>query len=258
MPTAAGLHYFLHDGGSIYAPALVLIHGAAGDHLSWPPELRRLPDRRVITLDLPGHGRTGGPGRQSIQDYACDVLQFMDEIGLSRAVLVGHAMGGAISLAFAINYPDRVAGIGLISSGATLPIPSSVIEDAASMSTLPRAIGKLQEMSLSLQSSENLKKTLFKRLAETRPTLLLDDLLACDRFNLLDQISSICTPTLVVCGMDDKLTPLRFSETLSSKIPGAALQTMEGASHMLLLEQPGRLAKLIAIFLETVPYTPGM
>ena len=258
MPTAAGLHYFLHEGGSVLRPALVLIHGAGGDHLSWPAEVRRLPEYRVITPDLPGHGKTAGPGRQSVQDYARDVAEFINVAGLSRAVFVGHAMGGAIALALALDYPDRVAGIGLISTGPTLPIPSSVIENAANVSTLPLAIKSLQELSLGSQTPENLKGIVLKRLTETRQTLLLNDLLACDRFNLADRLNTIRTPVLVVCGTDDKLTPLRFSEILSSEIPGAALQTVEGAGHMLVLEQPDRLAKLIRVFLATIPYRPGM
>jgi pimeloyl-ACP methyl ester carboxylesterase len=257
MPTAAGLHYFLHEGDSRMKPPLVLIHGAGGDHLSWQPEMRRLPGYRVITLDLPGHGKTVGPGCQSVQDYARVVAEFIDVVGLFRAVFVGHAMGGAIGLALALDYPDRVAGIGLISTGPTLPIPSSVIENAANPSTLPLAIKSLQEISLGSQTPENLKGKVVKRLTETRQTLLLDDLLACDRFNVTDRLNAIRTPVLVVCGTDDKLTPLRFSEILSSRIPGAALQTVEGAGHMLVFEQPAHLAKLISVFLATIPYRPG-
>ena len=217
-----------------------------------------MPGYRVITLDLPGHGKTEGPGRQSVQDYARDVAEFIDGLGLSRAVFVGHAMGGAISLALALDYPNYVAGIGLISSGSRLPIPSSIIENAVNQSTLPQAIKSLQELSLGAQTPENLKAVIFKRLTETRPTLLLDDLLACDRFNLSERLNAIRTPVLVVCGTDDKLTPIRSSEILSRNIPGAALQTIEGAGHMLVLEQPGRLAKLISVFLSTIPYSPGM
>jgi pimeloyl-ACP methyl ester carboxylesterase len=257
MPTAAGLHYFLHEGGGVLRPALVLIHGAGGDHLFWPPELRRLPGYRVITLDLPGHGKTEGPGRQSVQDYARDVAEFIDLVSLSRAVFVGHAMGGAIALALALDYPDRVAGIGLISTGPSLPIPSAVIENAANRSTLPLAIKSLQELSFGSQTPGNLKGIVFKRLSETRQTLLLDDLLACDRFNLIDRLDAIRTPVLVVCGTEDKLTPIHFSEILSRQIPGAALQTVEGAGHMLVLEQPSRLAKLLSVFVATIPYLPG-
>ena len=257
MPTAAGLHYFLHEGGSALKPSLVLIHGAGGDHLFWPPEIRRLPDYRVITLDLPGHGKTDGPGCQSIEDYARYVAKFVDASGLFRAVFIGHAMGGAISLALAHDYPDRVAGIGLISTGASLPIPSSVIENAANQSTLLLAIKSLHEMSIGPQTSHNLSEINFKRLSETRQSLLLGDLLACDRFNMVDCLGDIRSPALVVCGTGDRLTPIRFSETLSSQIPGAALQTVEGAGHMLILEQPDRLAKLISVFLATIPYYPG-
>jgi pimeloyl-ACP methyl ester carboxylesterase len=212
----------------------------------------------VITLDLPGHGKTEGPGRQSIEDYARDVAKFVDVLGFSRAVFIGHAMGGAIALTLALDYPDRVAGIGLISTGSCLPIPSLVIENAANQSTLPLAIKSLLEMSLGSQTPINLKEIIFKRLTETRQSLLMGDLLACDRFNMSGRLDAIRTPVLVVCGTEDKLTPIRFSVTLSSQIPGAALQTVEGAGHMLILEQPGRLAKLISIFLSTVPYSPGM
>ena len=258
MPIAAGLHYFLHKGGSKLRPPLVLIHNAGGDHLSWPPEIRRLLDQHVITLDLPGHGKTEGPGRQSIQAYAHDVAAFLDGIDLSRAVFIGHSMGGAIALVLALNYPDRVAGIGLISTGPSLPIPASVIENAANQSTLPLAIKRLQELSFGSLAPENLKELFFKSLSGTRQTLLLDDLLACDQFNLTDRLDAIRTPALVVCGTEDKLTPPRFSELLSQRIPGTALQMVDGAGHMLVLEQPRRLAKLISVFVATIPYMPGM
>ncbi len=258
MPTAAGLHYFLREGGSVLRPPIVLLHGAGGDHLSWPPEVRRLPDCRVYTPDLPGHGRTEGAGRQSIEDYARSIVNFIDVVGFSRALFAGYSMGGAIALSLALDYPDRVAGISLISTGPRLPIPSSVLDNAVHPSTLPLAIKLLQEMSFGSQTLAGLKAMTFRRLAATRQTLLLNDLLACDRFNVTDRLDAIRTPTLVVCGTDDKLTPVRFSKALASQIPGAALQTVDGAGHMLVLEQPRRLARLISVFLATIPYLPGI
>jgi pimeloyl-ACP methyl ester carboxylesterase len=113
-------------------------------------------------------------------------------------------------------------------------------------------------MSFGSQTSSRLNEFNFKRLAETRQPLLMGDLLASDRFNMIDCLGAIRCPALVICGTDDKLTPLRFSQILSSQIPGAALQTVEGAGHMLVLEQPGRLAKLISVFMASIPYSPGM
>jgi len=253
MPVAAGLHYFLHEGGSALSLPLVLIHGAGGDHLFWPAELRRLPGQRVFTPDLPGHGKSGGPSSQSVEDYAFSLVNFLNEVGLSRAVFAGYSMGGAVALSMALEYPERVAGIGLISTGARLPIPTLILENAANLSTFPLAIQALQEKSFGSLGDESLKEATFKRLSKMRQTLLLSDWLACDRFDVTGRLESIRTPTLVVCGTDDKLTPPHFSETLASQIPGAALQTIDGAGHMLVLEQPRRLSKLLSIFLATIP-----
>jgi pimeloyl-ACP methyl ester carboxylesterase len=258
MPIAAGLHYFLHEAGSILRPPLVLIHGAGGEHLSWPPEIRRLPDCNVFTVDLPGHGKTEGLGRQSIDDYARSIVDFMDAAGLSRAVFAGYSMGGAIALVLALNHPERVAGILLISTGPCLPIPASVLENGAHPSTLVYAINTFQEMSFGAEAPVELKETVLKRLTNIRHTLLLGDWMACDRFDVNGRLEEIRTPTLVICGTDDKLTPLHLSENLANHITGAALQTVDKADHMLILEQPQRIAKLINIFLSTIPYTPGM
>ena len=258
MPTAAGLHYFLHEGGSLTKPSLVLIHEAGGEHLSWPPELRRLPERRVFTLDLPGHGKTEGLGCQSVEDYAGRIVDFLNATGLSRAVLGGHGMGGAIALILALDHPERVAGILLASTGSRLPMPAPVLENGANPSTLLLAINYLQELSFHENTPESLRETVFKRLTQIRQTLLYGDWLACDRFDVSGRLEAIKTPTLVVCGKGDKLTPLHFSETLASRIPGAALQTVDEAGHMLILEQPQHMAKLISVFLATIPYIPGM
>ena len=257
MPISAGLHYFLHEGGGVSKPPLVLLHGVGGDHSAWPPEIRRLSEHRVYTLDLPGHGRSEGPGRQSVEEYAHAIIDFINSVGLSRAVFIGYSMGGAVTLSLALDYPDRVAGIGLISTGSRLPIPSSLLENAAHPSTLPLATKSLLELSLSSQTPANIKEMLSRRLSTTRQTLLLSDLLACDRFDVTDRLDAIHVPTLVICGTDDKLAPLRYSKTLAAKIPGAALQTVDGAGHMLILEQPRRLTKLLGLFLATVPYVPG-
>ncbi|HTX92059.1 MAG TPA: alpha/beta hydrolase [Anaerolineales bacterium] len=258
MPIAAGLHYFYHEGGGVSHPPVIFIHSAGGDHLSWPPEIRRMPGYRIYTLDLPGHGTTGGPGRQTVGDYAGSVVEFMDAAELSRAVFAGHAMGGAIALTLALEHCDRTAGIALICSGPRLPVQTAILENAAAAATLPLAVKLLQEISFGSQAQADLKEAFSRRLLACRQSLLLGDLVACDRFDATNRLSDVRSPTLVVSGTEDKITPPRFSEALASQIPGAALQTVDGAGHQLILEQPRRLAKLINIFLSTIPYGPGM
>jgi pimeloyl-ACP methyl ester carboxylesterase len=257
MPTSAGIHFFQHEGGKSAKPPLVLIHGAGGDRLSWPPEIRRLANARVFTLDLPGHGNSVGPGRQTVDDYTESVLGFLNAAGISRAVFVGHALGGAIALTLAIDHPDRVAGIGLISTGACFPIPSSILENAANPATFILAVQALIELMSFPDVPKILKPQFFRQLSSVRPTLFHGDLLACDKFDATSWLDAIRTPVLVLCGTNDQLTPRRFSETLAGQIPGAALQTIDGAGHLVTLEQPRRVAGLLSVFLTSIPYFPG-
>ncbi len=89
----------------------------------------------------------------------------MNAAGLSRAVFIGHALGGAIALTLAIDHPERVAGIGLISSGPRLPIASSVLENAANPATFILAIQSLQELMHIPQAARYLKDQTFKHLS---------------------------------------------------------------------------------------------
>jgi len=258
MPIAAGIHYFLHEGGRPTKPPLVLIHGAGCDHLSWPPEIRRLADVRVFTLDLPGHGKSEGPGCQSVVDYADSVVGFMNAAGLSRAVFVGHALGGAIALTLAMDHPECVAGIGLISTGPRLPIATFVLENAANPATFILAVQSLQELMHIPQALKYLKDQTFRHLSSIRPTLFHGDLRACDQFDVTTRLDAIRTPVLVLCGTDDQLTPRRYSESLAGQIHGAALQTIDGAGHLVMLEQPRRVSALLSVFLTAIPFLPGM
>ncbi|MBN2386521.1 MAG: alpha/beta hydrolase [Anaerolineales bacterium] len=257
MPVAAGLYYFHHDGGGHARPPLVLIHGTGGNYQLWPPEIRRMTGCRIYTLDLPGHGRSEGPGLQSVFDYADRVAGFMKAVGLHRAVIAGHSLGGAIALAMGIDHPRHVVGIALIATGASLVIASAALEEAANPGTYPAMVNSWQERSLGPQAGPGPKDLLARSMAATRPTVFHGDLLACDRFDMLKRLHKVRVPALVLCGTEDKITPLQFSEELASRIPGAALQTIDGAGHMVMLEQPRRLAGILSLFLNTIPFTPG-
>jgi len=265
MPFAAGMHYFINDfqpeaadGGVMFKPPVILIHGAGGNHLFWPPEIRRLIGQRILALDLPGHGKSGGVGLQSIRDYTRSVIDFMDAVGLSRAVIVGHSMGGAIALTLGLDSADRVIGLVLIATGGRLRVASPVLENTTNVATFPLAVQLIIEWAFGPQVDPQLKTTAARRMAETRPAVLHGDLLACDDFDVMERLGGITLPALVLCGTEDKLTPLLYSKTLAARIPGAALQTVDRAGHMVMLEEPRRVAGALGVFLKTLHYVPGM
>jgi pimeloyl-ACP methyl ester carboxylesterase len=256
MPTAAGYYYFAHGTNEHSHPPVILIHGAGGNHLSWPPQLRRLPDQRMFAPDLPGHGKSEGIGRHTIEDYVQDVIEFMSEIGIYSAILVGHSMGSAVALSVAIHSPERVTALGLIGGGAQLGVAPALLRSASDPSTFESAVRMVNDASFSPQAGR-IKELATQRMMETRPTVLYGDLVACDAFDVRDQLNKLSLPALIVCGSDDQMTPLRYSEFLRDHIAGARLVVVPNAGHMVMLEQPEIISNLLADFFNLIPYHPG-
>ena len=257
MPTAAGLYYFAHGADDLTRPPVVLIHGAGGHHLYWPPQVRRLPRQRMFAIDLPGHGKSQGVGSHSIDDYADQVVAFLKALKFSQAVLIGHSMGGAIALQAALDAPRRVIGLGLIGSAARLRVNPALLQAAADPAKGPDVAHMITEYSFSPAAGGRLKATAEQRMLETRLSVLYGDLLACDAFESPDLAGRISVPTLIVFGEQDKMVPLQGGRGLQEQIPGAQLELLPDAGHMVMLEQPDRVAGLLNEFLNEVPYQPG-
>ncbi len=257
MPVASGLYYFANQADHPTRPPVILIHGAGGNSLYWPPQIRRLPNQRIFAVDLPGHGRSEGLGHHTIDDYADGILEFIKALKLNGAVLVGHSMGSAIALSAAIRFPERVIGLGLVGGGAKLRVAPSILQSASNPSTFANAVRMVTEFSFAPQTGERLKELTAQRMSGTRPPVLHGDFLACDAFNAMDQLSKISTPTLVLCGGGDQMTPPRYSEFLRDHIAGAHMEVIADAGHMVMLEQPEKVAGILDGFLNTISYQPG-
>ena len=144
MPTYDGVYAFVYRSETPSYPPLLLLHGAGGTHLNWPAEIRRLAGYEIYAVDLPGHGKSEGHGEQTIAGYAQGIISWMDSVQLYRAFLIGHSMGGMIALQLALDSPQRVSGLGLVSSGARLPVNPELIENTANSSTFLAALERIQ------------------------------------------------------------------------------------------------------------------
>lgn len=254
MPQMAGVAFHCHEGDASHRrPTVVLVHGAGGTALHWPPQVRRLPGYRVCAVDLPGHGRSEGIGEQSIAAYARRLIAWADAFALGKAVWVGHSMGGAIVQHLALHYPDRVLALGLVGTGARLRVNPLILEGLAQEEGFPATVETIVKWSFAPQTDERLRELAAQRMAETRPSVLHGDFLACDRFDVSDQVSTIACPTLVICGAEDKMTPPRYAEHLAQQIPQARLVIIPQAGHMVMLEQPEAVAQTLRSFLDDLP-----
>jgi pimeloyl-ACP methyl ester carboxylesterase len=249
MPIAAGLYYFAHGEELQDRPPVLLIHGAGGTHLSWPPQLRRLNGQRVYTLDLPGHGKSEGVGRQDITEYAISVYEFMKALRLSSAVVVGFSMGSAIALSLALKYRKRVLGLGLVGSGGKMRVAPSTLELASNESSFLPAVEAIIENSYSSDVDPRIKELAVEQMQETRQAVLYSDLVACDTFDVMERVDKISVPTLLVCGSADRMMPPNRSEYLRDQIEGAQLHILEGAGHMVMIERPDEVAGLLTEFI---------
>ena len=255
MPVAADIYYQLHEGGAEgQHPPIVLLHGAAGSHLSWPSEVRRLPGTRVYALDLPGHGKSTGRGLQSVSAYGQVVLEWLAASGLHSTILVGHSMGAAIALHLALENPRQILGLGLVGAGARLRVAPALLQAAANAATFPQALEMLAGALFSPQTTSRLVEQVQKRMAETRPSVFYGDFMACNDFNLLDRVAEIAQPALVLCGQEDRMTPPHYAQFLRDRMEHASLVVLPGAGHMVMLERPLEMANALQAFLRGLDF----
>ena len=255
MPFAQGIHYSFHQPKEVdpSRPPLILSHGAGGSFLSWHPYLQRLQGETVYTLDLPGHGESQGVGRQSIHDYADNVLTFLRENKIQKPVMVGHSMGGAITLTLALDHPEEISALALFGDGAKLRVSPLILEKAKDPAAFAEAVRLVNESSFNPDAPNDLLRLSAEAMLKLHPQTFLGDFLACDSFDVIERLTAIQLPTLITCGTLDVMTPPKFSKFLAEKIPHARLHLLEKTGHMLMLEQPEAVAKIMKLFLDEVP-----
>jgi pimeloyl-ACP methyl ester carboxylesterase len=255
MPSTADLYYQLHpDGREGLTPPVVLIHGAGGTHLYWPTEIRRLRGYHVYAPDLPGHGDSGGRGMQTIGAYTRALVSWLDALDLHSSVLIGHSMGGAIALCMALDHPSRVLGLGLVGAGARLRVSPELLEQTSNQTTFAGGVAAIISRSFSPQAPPRLVALATRRMSETRASVLYGDFLACDEFDVRERLAEIDQPTLIVCGAEDQMTPVRSAQFLACGIKNALLKVVPNAGHMVMLEQPLAVASAISEFVGSIPY----
>ncbi len=258
MPFAQETYYArsTRASGNEATPPLVLIHGAGGSHLHWPRQLRRLSTTDVYALDLPGHGKSEGVGRQSIPAYSEQLLEWMKDVWVQRPVLVGHSMGGAIALQTALDSPSSLSGLVLVGSGARLRVAETFLQSSMSEETMDQAVQVLIEWSYSAGASRSMREQSARDMRKTRATVLHNDFVACNGFDVMTRLGELLLPVLIVCGSEDRLTPEKYSRYLATHLPDARLVLLPGAGHMVMLEQPQATAEAVRVFLQE-RFSPG-
>jgi len=242
-----------------------LLHGFLFDGRQWRHQVGQISEvTRTMVFDGPGHGKTEDPPRFTLEDHAEALLDIMNELDVKKAILVGLSWGGMISMRFALQHPDRVAGLcildssahaesivnrakyrGLLSLHRRMGVPMPLYDKAvAPLLFGPRTLRENKE--LVEESGRNGLGFSNEGVARSGLAVVVK------RTDISGDIPRITAPTLVMCGTDDRSTPPDESRFIVNNIPHARMAWIEDAGHMSALEQPEKVNR------ELVPFIRGL
>jgi pimeloyl-ACP methyl ester carboxylesterase len=256
-----GYPAYAYTGGREFdprLPAIVFIHGAAFDHSVWQWQSRYFAHhgRSVVAVDLPGHGRSPGRARASIEAMADWIAQLVEAAGLERADVVGHSMGALVALDTALRHRARVARLALVGAAVPMPVGEAFIaaarDDAPAGLDMEAVWGHSRDAALATSPVPGTWLLGASRQLNGRAAagILHTDLQACNAYRpSMDAIRTLDVPALVVGAKRDQMTAYRAAEALAREIPGARWVLLD-AGHSMMSEAPQATLAALREFLR--------
>jgi pimeloyl-ACP methyl ester carboxylesterase len=272
----------LHGHRAIYriagsGPPVVLIHGMVNSSRHWESvALRLAADYTVVAPDLIGHGDSATPrGDYSLGAHAASIRDLLAGIGIDRATIVGHSLGGGVAMQFFYQFPQRTERLVLVSSGGLGADVSPLLRTAAlpgasallSLAAHPRIVAAFEAGGERLRERGSGKGVYLQAIARALRPLerpgareaFLQTLRSVidvrgQRVSARDRLYLLAAmPTMVVWGERDNTIPLRHGRDAHRAIPGSRFETLPRAAHFPHLEDPEALAAVLGNFLATTP-----
>lgn len=242
-------------GGGDRVP-IVFLHGVGSDRTVWAPQLDHFGStRRGVALSYPGYGGSEFVPDATRDDYAAAVVAVMDSLAIDRAHICGLSLGGVVAIALHAAAADRCASLILADTFAIHPDGQTIFDRSEQAS---RTIGMraLAEARASALLGKAAPPAIHRSVIETMSGINPDAyVLAARAVWLADQVdraASIDVPTLVVVGDEDVITPPALSEELVRLVPGATIEIIADAGHLINIEQPDAFNAAIDSFLMRI------
>ncbi|MDX2933939.1 alpha/beta fold hydrolase [Streptomyces ipomoeae] len=235
------------DGGV----PLVFVHGWTANRHRWDHQVAHFAEkRRVIRMDLRGHGESSGAGVRTIDELTKDVLALLDHLKIERFVVVGHSMGGMIAQTIALTHPDRVERMVLVASISRMAYSRGRGLLMAASTRVPYRLfvaANIQRAFAPGYPREEIRE--YIRASAATPREVVMTLYGAMRaFDVLDRVPEIRTPTLIVHGYHDIQLPLAQALRIAKSHPDAVLRILD-AGHELPVEKPAELTATLDAFL---------
>jgi pyruvate dehydrogenase E2 component (dihydrolipoamide acetyltransferase) len=250
------LRYFdLGEGPGI---PVLLLHGFGADLNTWMFTQRALAEgRRVVALDLPGHGGSAKEvGAGDAESLADTVAAALDALGIERVHLIGHSMGGAVAAALAVHSGEGVASLTLLASAGLGPEINAAFIDGFVRASRRREATEV--LSLLVHDPALVSRTMvedvlrYKRLdgVPAALTKIAEAWFPSGRqsLDLAQQVAALSLPVQIIWGREDRIIPVAHAEALASRVP---VHILEQTGHLPHMEKAGEVNRLIGRFVET-------
>lgn len=235
---------------------LVFLHGWMCNQTFWQAQCKELVRRnfRCLTLDFRGHGNSQAPtSGYSMEQLTNDVGEIVRDLGLDRAVIIGHSMGGMVAQQFCLERPEQTAGLVLVATIACDPenrlISKRIQADACRMG-FPLAFDRHFNAWFSPNTPASIRNWVETQMLSTPEDVSMELVSAYGCFDLTRRLKEIRRPTLVIGTQSDDSAPPGQSRRLAELIPGAELALIEDCGHFPMLEKPEALNQELRSFLE--------
>ena len=247
--------------GRVGRTPVLMIQGLGASKNAWNLQRIAMATRfRIISFDNRGAGRSDKPTEPfTLEQMADDAIAVLDAAGIETAHVVGASMGGVISQIVAVKYPHRVRSLTLVCTACrNHPWRQELLQSWAKTAEEKGMIEVGKEAAQWVMSPRSFRRlvpafTWMGPLAALRPRhsfvsqihAILDT-----REDLVDQLSTITAPTMVIVGNQDILTPRGDSEEIAERIPNSELVVISGAAHGLMMEHSSTFNKILIEFLQ--------
>jgi len=241
---------------------VLLINGLGSNVAMWDPLLKRLEGFQVITFDAPGVGQSQAPlVPYTLSRIAAVASSVLDELGHEHVDVLGYSLGGAVAQQLAIQDPERVRRLVLVSSSCGAgAIPGSLLALMAVMTPARHytksgysVAMKLVRLAPAEKESDALREQMANWHHEAYPSVrgYTLQMAAMSMFNSLPWLHRVKQPTLVLSGSDDRLVPLANAAVLAAYLPNARLRIFDRWGHYLLHDAASGAGDTVADFLGT-------
>jgi pimeloyl-ACP methyl ester carboxylesterase len=258
--------YYEVSNASSSAPVLILCHGLGGDITAWDKERDYLLTKgySTVALDLRGHGlsqRGDNEKFYAMDSFAQDILTLIQQEKLKEFIIVGHCLGGIVSLLLQGKYQTKAKGLVLVNTGYKVPFINGTLADSPVFKNI---FARISKYALPIGTPGHVNFDNFigtgdinigRLFSDIRHTSLKSYLLICSSllsFDGEELLKRIAVPTLVVQGKNDSIFPTAIAKELHKRIKNSELEIIPNANHVIVLNNPKDMAESLERFAEKI------